>query len=47
MHEGEGRGGTLQYKSQVWGPHLQKDIKQLEGVQIFGLRICAKQWDLN
>ena len=47
MREGGRICGTLQYKSQVWGPHVQKDIKQLEGVQKFGLRICAKQWGLN
>ena len=37
----------LEYGSQVWDPHLQKDINQLERVQKFGLRTCAKQWDLN
>ena len=37
----------FEYGSQVWDPHLQKDINQLEGVQKFGLRICAKQWDLS
>ena len=37
----------LEYRSQVWDPHLQKDINQLEGVQKFGLRICARQWDLS
>ena len=37
----------LKYGSQVWDPHLRKDINQLEGVQKFGLRICTKQWDLS
>ena len=37
----------LEYGSQVWDPHLQKDINQLESVQKFGLRVCAKQWDLS
>ena len=27
--------------------HLQKDIDQLERVQKFALRMCAKQWDLG
>ena len=33
-----------EYASQVWNPHLQKDI---ERVQKFALRMCAKQWDLG
>ena len=37
----------LEYRSQVWDPHLQRDINQLESVQKFGLRVCAKQWDLS
>ena len=35
--------------SQVWDPHLQKDINQLQRVQKFALCICAIQnsaWDL-
>ena len=36
-----------EYASQVWNPHLQKDIDQLERVQKFALRMCAKQWDLG
>ena len=36
-----------EYASQVWNPHLQKDIDQLERVQTFALRMCAKQWDLG
>ena len=36
-----------EYASQVWDPHLQKDIDQLECVQKFALRMCAKQWDLG
>ena len=29
----------------IWDPHLQKDIKSLETVQKFALKICSKQWD--
>ena len=29
------------------GPHLLKDKTLIENVQKFGLRICAKQWDLG
>ena len=36
-----------EYASQVWNPHLQKDIDQFERVQKFALRMCAKQWDLG
>ena len=36
-----------EYASQVWDPHLQKDINQLQRVQKFTLYICAKQWDLG
>jgi len=36
-----------EYSSQVWDPHLQKDIDQLECVQKLALRMCAKQWDLG
>ena len=37
----------LEYASDIWDPHLQKDKVLLENVQKFGLRICAKQWDLG
>ena len=37
----------LEYTSDVWDPHLQKDITPIDNVQKFGLRICAKQWDLE
>ena len=36
----------LEYASQVWNPHLQRDILKLEGVQKFALKICLKQWHL-
>ena len=36
-----------EYASQVWDPHLQKGIDQLECVQKFTLHMCAKQWDLG
>ena len=35
----------LEYASQVWDPYLQKDIKLLEGVQKFALKICSKDYD--
>jgi len=38
------------YASQVWDPHLQKDINQLKLTCTevkFALRMCAKQWDLG
>ena len=35
----------LEYASQVWDPYLQKDIKLLEGVQKFALRVCSKIYD--
>ena len=28
--------------TRLWDPYLQKDIKLLEGVQKFALRICSK-----
>lgn len=36
-----------EYASQVWNPYLQRDIQQLERIQRFALRMCAKQWDLG
>ena len=35
----------LEYASQVGNPYLQKDIKLLEGVQKFAVRICSKNYD--
>ena len=35
----------LDYATQVWDPHLQRDINSLECVQKFALRLCSKQWD--
>ena len=37
----------LEYASAVWSPHLAKDIKAIEDVQKFGLRVCTKNWDTN
>ena len=37
----------LEYASDVWDPHLQRDIQLIKNVQKFGLRICSKQWDLR
>jgi len=36
-----------EYASQIWDPHLQKDINQRQRVQKFILCICAKHWDLG
>ena len=37
----------LEYACEVWSPHLQKDIKKLEQVQKFGLRMCTKRWNAD
>ena len=37
----------LEYACQIWDPHLAKDKNLLEGVQKFGLRLAAHQWDSN
>ena len=37
----------LEYASDVWDPHLLKDKTLIENIQKFGLRNCAKQWDLS
>ena len=37
----------LEYASQVWSPHLLKDISLLERVQKFGLKVCLKNWNCN
>jgi len=34
----------LEYAAQVWNPHLEKDIRCLEKVQKFALRICIKDY---
>ena len=36
----------LEYASQVWSPHINKDITLLENVQKFAFKLCTKQWDL-
>ena len=35
----------LEYATQVWNPHLNKDIEKLEKVQRFALKVCCKRWD--
>ena len=37
----------LEYASQVWSPHLLKDISLLKRVQKFGLKVCLKNWNCN
>ena len=34
----------LEYAAQIWNPHLVKDIKSLEKIQKFALRICSKNY---
>ena len=34
----------LEYASQVWDPHLMRDIQKLENVQKFALRICCGRY---
>ena len=34
----------LEYACSVRHPLLMKDIKRIEGVQKFGLKVCLKQW---
>jgi len=34
----------LEYASSVWGPYLKKDIEAIECVQMFGLKVCLKNW---
>jgi len=33
--------------SDVWDPHLQRDIQLIQNMQKFRLTICSKQWDLG
>ena len=35
----------LEYGSQVWNPHKVGDVKLIEGVQKFALRMCTKSWN--
>ena len=37
----------LEYRAQVWHPHLAKDTSALEKVQKFGLRICSRNWNAS
>ena len=37
----------LEYASAVWSSHLAKDIKMIEDVQKFALRVCTKNWNTN
>ena len=31
----------------VWDPYLVKDVKLIEDVQKFALRVCSKSWNSN
>ena len=35
----------LEYASPVWNPHMHKDIKLLENVEKFAIRMITKRWD--
>ena len=37
----------LEYAAPIWDPHLVKDVKKLENVQKFAMKMCSKQWDLG
>ena len=37
----------LEYASQVWDPHLLKDVNNLEKTQKFALRVCQKNWSTS
>ena len=37
----------LSYCSSLWDPYQLKDIKKLEDVQSFALKLCTKQWFSN
>ena len=37
----------LEYAVQIWNSHLVKDIRSLEKVQQFGLRICLKNYHVS
>ena len=37
----------MEYASVVWDPHLAKDIKLIEDVQKFALRVCSKTWNAD
>ena len=37
----------MEYACVVWDPHLVKDVKVIEDVQKFALRVCSKSWNSN
>ena len=37
----------LECATEVWDPHLQKNVELLENVQKQALRMCSRQWDLS
>ena len=37
----------LEYCAAVWDPYFTKDIKLLEKIQKFGLKVCMKDWSLG
>ena len=36
-----------EYASQVWDPHLLKDVNKLENTQKFALKVCQKNWSAS
>ena len=37
----------MEYACTVWDPRLAKDIKPIENMQKFALRVCNKTWDTS
>ena len=37
----------LEYASPVWNPHTQKDIKMLESVEKFAIKMSTKNWNIG
>ena len=37
----------LEYAAPVWDPHLLKDVKSVENVQQYGLKMCLRKSDLG
>ena len=37
----------LEYTTPVWDPHCVSQIRSLENVQMFSLRMCFKVWNIS
>ena len=40
-------GPHMEYACAVWDLHLVKDVKLIDDVQNFALRVCSKSWNSN